>query len=228
MEGSHEEGECPSSAAVLVFSTSQSAPSASSVYFFVCLHSTCSARPAATPIDESGVVGVGGGPPGQERIDAGTSTPGASYSILVTCAFNWACLHGTGLLSWASLCFCFLGASVCRHSELSVTCTQWDRRWPPTSNDTDPRGAPLVRASSRSIIALTFPPSFLRRAKYSTIQSQIHAVTMSPLGCSPPIISAYFHSCRDHNPRPCWAFPAKGEPLHLGGCIHRRLSMVAH
>ena len=194
MEGSREEGECPSSAAVLVFSTSQSAPSASSVYFFVCLHSTCSARPAATPIDESGVVGVGGGPPGQERIDAGTSTPGASYSILVTFAFNWACLHSTGLLSWASLCFCFLGASVCRHSELSGSCTQWDRRSPPAARTAL---QPLEPISSRSTIALTLPPAVLRPLWYSTIHSQIHSVTMSPLGCSPPIISSYVQSCRD-------------------------------
>ena len=72
MEGSHLEGKCPSSAAVRVFSTCQRPPSASCLYGFVRLNSTPTTSLPATTIDESGLVGVGGGAPGQEVIDGGT------------------------------------------------------------------------------------------------------------------------------------------------------------
>ena len=207
MEGAHGQGNCPSSAAVLVFRTRMSAPPASFLYIVVALQDRSSSSPAPIPIDESGLAGVGGGPPGQDFIDDGAS------KLLALC-------HGTGLMTSSSL----LMSGVLVHTLFAASCSQWDWTGRLTSKDAERRSPPILRASIRSTIALTFRPP----PKCAVIQSLIQAVTLSRGGCSPPVMSEYSHLTRDQKPRTFRAFRAKGEPLYQGEIIHGRLSMVDH
>ena len=126
LEGPHGQGKCPSSSAVLVFRTRMSAPPASFLYIVVALQDRSLSSPAPIPIDESGLAGVGGGPPGQDFIDDGAS------KLLALC-------HGTGSMTSSSL----LMSGVLVHTLFAASCSQWDLTGRLTSKDAERRSPPI-------------------------------------------------------------------------------------